>query len=100
MSFSSSTARSSTPEKSSSACASSVRWYWLSATAKIRQTPRDITTFRSRRKRADRLGDGRRDVGRRAGGGASTRPRVSQSSALKPVPAKLFPRGLPSCVRK
>ena len=32
---------------------------------KMRQTPRDMTTFRSRRKRADRLGDRRREVGGR-----------------------------------
>ena len=91
MSFSSSTARSSTPEKSSSACASSVRWYCCSATAKIRQTPRDITTFRSRRKRADRLGDRpARCCGR---GCAMPLPGVvgcRSRSAVKPVPAKLL----------
>ena len=49
-----------------------------------------MTTFRSRRNAADRFGDRRRDRRGRRADAASTRRRLSQSAALKPVPAKLF----------
>ena len=66
------------------ACAGTGR----SAIANIRQTPRDMTTFRSRRNPRIDLGDRRRHR-RRALAVALPGVVDAQSSALKPVPAKL-----------
>ena len=99
--------RHSASGKSTTACAASVRRYCASAIANSRHTPRESTTFRSRRKRARSVSDPRREPRRpiavappRIGAYRSPRAVAPSGARLAPLREEVITQAVDNAARR